>query len=117
MTHSEDTAKKYYRHVQGVAESVNAYEVTAGGVKRKAEEEEDKENFYQPKLKKRVKWLPAEEKAIQSHFDFMDKTPSLEQCTAFLAQKKEENSDLFQGRGPKELQDKCCTIKKKMCKT
>ena len=52
MTHGEDTAKKYYRHIQGVAESVNKYEVTAGGVgvKRKAPEEE-KENYYLPKMK------------------------------------------------------------------
>ena len=68
MTHGEDTAKKYYRHIQGVAESVNKYEVTAGGVgvKRKAPEEE-KENYYLPKMKKRIKWLPEEEEAIKKH--------------------------------------------------
>ena len=45
-------------YIQGVAASVHTYEVTVGGVggigvKRKAseEEEEDKENYYQPKIK------------------------------------------------------------------
>ena len=30
---------------------------------------------------------------------------------------KEEDTNLFQGRGPKELQDKCRSLKKKLCKT
>ena len=125
MTHGEDTAKKYYRHIQGVAESVNAYEVTAVGVglKRRAADEGDnkdddkddaKEN-YLPKLKKRVKWLPEETEEIKNYFDWTKGTPSLEQCGSFLVAKRDENSHLFQGRGPKEIQDKCRTIKKKQC--
>ena len=97
MTHGEDTAKKYYRHVQGIAASVHAYEVTAGGlgVKRKAsdEEEEEKENYYQPKIKKRMKWMPEEDEKIKNNFDVMQKTPTLEQCAAFLEKQKEEDTN------------------------
>ena len=43
MTHGEDTARKYYRHIQGVEESVLAYQATAGTRKRKPEVEDSAE--------------------------------------------------------------------------
>ena len=117
MTHGENTARKYYRHTQGVEESVLAYQATAGTRKRKAEEEsEEKENQLPfPTLKKRVRWLPEEEEEIRKSID-LQKTPTLEVCGAFLALKAHDDGNLFQGRTPKEVQDKCRTIRKQLTK-
>ena len=71
MTHGEDTARKYYRHIQGVAESVNAYsEMTSvSSRKRKAEEDEKEEGVpkFTPKLKQCIKWLPEEDKEVNRY--------------------------------------------------
>ena len=103
MTHGEDTARKYYRHLQGVAESVNAYtEVTAMERRKRTNETTDKDEELVPKLK----FWSKEEKEIKKAFDISAKTPTLEDCGAFL---KDCNQELFKGRTPKELQDKCRT--------
>ena len=113
MTHRENTARKYYRHVQGVEESVLAYEATAGTRKRKAEVSAETESpLSLPTIKKRIRWLPEEEEEIKKTMD-LSGTPSLEECGAFLALKAHDPGNLFQGRTPKEVQDKCRTIRKK----
>ena len=118
MTHGEDTARKYYRRIQGVEESVLAYQATAGTRKRKPEVEDSAEIEnplpLQPTLKKRLKWLPEEEEEIKVDMD-LNGTPSIDECAAFLALKDRVN--LFQGRTPKELQDKCRTIRRKLSKS
>ena len=118
MTHGEETARKYYRHMQGVAQSVSAYELTAqhGSRKRKALEEDDEESdVVVPVHKhKKRKWLPEEDDAIRLHFDLEKETPSLEQCALFLNLHKDD--ELFSGRTSKELQDKCRTIKRQISK-
>ena len=124
MTHGEDTARKYYRHMQGIKESVNAYEATATtstsgiGQKRPASQVEEKENeISMPKLKKRVKWLQEEEEKLQKYFNIQDKsTPSCEECSTFLTLWRQENDTLFVGRSPKEVLDKFRTIKRQLSK-
>ena len=65
MTHGEDTARKYYRHLQGVAESVNAYtEVTAMERRKRTNETTDKDEELVPKL-----FWSKEEKEIKKAFD------------------------------------------------
>ena len=93
MTHGEDTTRKYYRHLQGVAESVNAYtEVTAVERRKRTNETTDKDEELVPKLKKRKFWSKEEEKEIKKAFDISAKTPTLEDCGAFL---KDCNQELF----------------------
>ena len=59
MTHGENTARKYYRHTQGVKESVLAYPATAGTRKRKAEESVETENpLPLPTIKKTYQVAP-----------------------------------------------------------
>ena len=66
MTHSADTARKYYQHLEGVAQSVEAY--TEISRKRFAHEEQQ-EAIVVPKLKRRKMWLPEEEDVLNGHFD------------------------------------------------
>ena len=116
MTHGEHTAKKYYRLQQGISESVDTYsEITSKGKKRRREEEGEGAPIA-PKLKKRIMWLPEEEDAIKEHFDFQLKTPTIDECTVFLNLQQQKTGHLFDGRSPKELQDKCRTIKRKLNK-
>ena len=118
MTHGEDTARKYYRHIQGVAESVNAYsEMTSvSSRKRKAEEDEKEEGVpkFTPKLKQRIKWLPEEDKEVRDGFYLSTNTPSLGECATFLEKHRQEGATLFQGRTSKEVQDKCRTIRRQI---
>ena len=123
VTHGEDTARKYYRHMQGIKESVNAYKATATtstsgiGQKRPAEEKENDISITMPKMKRRIKWLPEEEEELKKYFDIEEKpTPSCEECSTFLNIWRQEHDVLFLGRSPKEVQDKCRTIKRQLSK-
>ena len=63
-----------------------------------------------------MKWLPEQEEEIKVHMD-LNGTPSIDKCAAFLALKAQDGGNLFQGRTPKKLQDKCRTIRRKLSKS
>ena len=64
MTHSEDTAKRYYQHLQGADESVEAFSVMS---RKRPPTEEDLPIV--PRLKKaRRKWNGPEEDTLKEHF-------------------------------------------------
>ena len=104
MSHSEMTERQYYQWIEGEEGSVRAFGAISG--KRQAEEREP----MCPPLKKACKrWSMQEEHPIQ-HFklDAFGITPTLGECEDFL-----RTTDIIQGRGKKETQDKCRTILKK----
>ena len=104
MTHGADTARKYYQHLEGVSQSVAAF----GEISRKrSADPAENDELIVPKLKKRKMWLKEEEQEIREKID-MGKTPTLEQCQAFLS--ANTDAKLFSERTAKELQDKCRTI-------
>ena len=99
-THDTIQQKKYYQPLEGVQQSVSAFEEISS-CKRAAPLEPQ---GITPRLKKRKMWLKEE-----LHMD-MDTTPNLEDCQAFL--KQYGDNKLFISRTGKELQDKCRTIKR-----
>ena len=66
-----------------------------------------------------VKWLPEEEEEIKVHMDLnvLNVLECIDECAAFLALKAQDRGNLFQGRTPKKLQDKCRTIRRKLSKS
>ena len=90
ITHTAETAKKYYQHIQGVGQSVAAY--GAIGWKRGAEDEEQNVHL-EPKIKLgRKKWLKREEEVLSQHFDLgiKNKPPSTFECAKILKENTDE---------------------------
>ena len=113
MTHSEDTARRYYQHLQGADESVEAFSVMS----RKHPPTEEEDLPIVPRLKKaRQKWNGPEEDTLKEHFSLEPggKAPSLEQCSTFLGLLSD--MDMFTTRTNKEIQDKCRTILRQLQK-
>ena len=66
MTHGENTARKYYRHIQGVQESVDVYsEVTSRKRKSECMDGDRNEPVVVKKPKRRKMWLKEEEDEIK----------------------------------------------------
>ena len=114
MSHSADTARRFYQHLQGEERSVTAYTTING--KRPAEEltqmvpTEELTQMVRPK-KQRQTWLEAENDILLEHFQLSStsQAPKGQDCGAFLMQ-RDGTDGLFAGRTKKEVQDKCRTI-------
>ena len=85
MTHTAETAKRFYQHLQERERSVTAY-TTINKNKRTLEEEEE-DNLTQLRLKKpRQAWKEEEKDTLIAHFHLtgMSQAPKQEECGAFL---------------------------------
>ena len=61
MTHTTDTAKRFYQHLQGQKESVEAFRVINGDATK-----EELPCIAPPAKKQRQKWLAAEEEVLSA---------------------------------------------------
>ena len=112
MTHSANTADRFYHHIQGVSNSIAAYDVLMKKCPRE-DADEDLELEPLPKKTTRRKWLPEEESILNNEFSLEANMPppSLEDC--FLILNTHQASGLFMGRSSKNIQDKCRPIIRK----
>ena len=107
VTHSTDTAKIYYQHMQGTSDSIKAFDTIT---KRPAEAVPPKEKVHLKEKKPKRMWLEEEGGILKDTFSLTATSvpPGVHEAEAFL--KTASYPDLFIDRTKKEVVDKCRTI-------
>ena len=109
MTHSHTVAQSHYCQLEGVATSLEAYELINRREKRPAPEQP----ILQPIAKKpRRLWQDGEVRMLTEHFSLISQSspPILYECRQFLETAFPNCLPLFEGRKADEIKDKCRTI-------
>ena len=100
MSHTAETARRFYQHIQGDERSVAAYTIINKNKRPLEGEGEEKELLEMPCLKKgRKVWKEEEKDVLIQHFGLTNtsKAPKQDDCETFLLQ-RDGSDELFEGR-------------------